>query len=204
MTMVILGLSIDFYLLCLVSLTHSTFETYCRAGIFRDLHVAGVRPWDAIQPLVQVLIVLVLGDVAVESMVAVATNHDPVGFALFGISISVLYAIVAALFTSCLITFMNLRRLPLLIQFFITLGYSFAALLVISSLSEMWEPAFRSFDSPGWWNAITAVTHASWSNFASAYAYYAAFLAEGVVLGLLSIPFYGYVRKLSATQFANL
>jgi MFS family permease len=208
MTVILFVLSIDFYVLCLISLAESTFQTYRTAGIFRDLHVAGVKPWNALRPFLGALIVLLLADTMIEGLVTTFIEHEPARLAAFGFLITLLYAFPAALFLASLILAMNLFNLPKLVQFFISLLLGFLAVLMISSLSDAWQPGFSRWNPDESNSAIlkdiVQFAGASWNLFAMNYASYAAMFVQAVILALLSVPLYLYVRRLAHRKFSSL
>lgn len=212
MAVIIFGMSVDFYLLCLVGLTHSTFEAYSQAGVFRDLHVAGVRAWHVMKPLLEVLILLIVADTAIEGLVAAVTGHEPFGLLVAGYAGTMLYAFIAGVFIGLLILGMNLMRVRGLGQYFTIILISFVTLYAVSQLADYWEPALRSSRASSSRAShirrivayLSDVTSATPANFSVEYAYYAALMLEGTVLAILTLPMYQYVRRVAERRFALL
>lgn len=203
--MVILGLSVDFYLLCLVGLTHHTFQTYANSGIYRDLRTAGVRAWDVFRPLLEVLMVLIIADTAIEALLDIVLGHQPAGLAVLGYMLMLVYAFIAALFTGCILVAMNLLRLQLVLQYFAILTLSFLSLSAVSKMADALQPSLHAWNpdkrAGGLMHAIARLAGAQWNNFSDQYAYYAALIAEGVLFTVLSVPLYALVRRISEARF---
>ena len=208
MTMVVLGLSVDFYLLCLGTLAYQTFQTYSAAGIFRDLRQAGVRGWSVFAPFLQVLFLLILVDPVIEGLVAAVTGYEPSRLAFVGYLTSLLYAPIAAALIATVILLMNLKRWPLLLQYFLLLGLTFGSAMALTTGGEVLEPYYRQWNpdhsGSAMLKALASLAGGSWNNFANLYAYYTMLLVEGVVLAVLLVPLYTYTRGVAQRQFEKL
>jgi len=188
MTLVIAGLSVDYFALILTGLVFGTWRRFHGSGFFRDLQLTGVSAWEATRPLLLLIFWLVLADALVETGIALIFQSEKPLVNLATVFTGVFFGLVMASWMAHLLVLMNQLKVFLTAQFGIILTLGFGTLFGISALQEYLHVLTRDWDkSIGWKHRFVEISTAgetsSWFSYNHHYTYFVALgAATGVYL----------------------
>lgn len=207
MALVILGLSIDFFVLALVATCDAVYVLFKESGMYRDLQLAAIQPWEAVRPLALIAFWSVIFDTLIEAGFATILLHDPPAIKVLGFFIGLGYGIFAALFVSRLILLFCLYRVPRTVQLMVVIAISFGINFSVTSLADLWQPGLTGWAQNGGWRKALAL-HVSgssevWRSHTTYTSYYFALLAASSVIGAAGIALHFWARRSSFLVYAE-
>lgn len=133
MHLVMAGLALDFFLLCLIALVFVFFQSWFQGRIYYDLYLTGLRPWTVHTPLLQCITLAILLDTLLETSISAAIEPHNFVVGALGVGVGLIYGLISGWFIAVALLCFNLHKLNLTLQ--ILSGYAFTAFLlyVVSS-----------------------------------------------------------------------
>lgn len=201
MALVILGLSIDFFVLALVATCDAVYTRFMEGGMYRDLQLAAVQPWEAVRPLAFIVFWSVMFDTLIEAGFATFVLHDPPAIKVLGFLIGLAYGLCAGLFLSGLILLFCLYRVPSTLQLSSVVAISFSINFAVTTLADSWQPGLASWgDNSGWRERLALNLSGSselWRSYATYTSYYFALGGASSILGATGLALHFWARRSS-------
>ena len=201
MRLIILALSVDFFLIVLVFVSERVFRLHRDSGMFQELHLTGIRPDDVLTAFRRVLCLLVVGDTVIESAVGAMTSYELPEITLAGLVVSCIFGVAAGWMYANLILLLNLLRRGVWLQLALFCGLNFLILLVFSEASDRLGEQIMNWNQPdnSKWNLVNTVTRnrpVLWSSYSPQLSYFFVMLMESVLFAAVGVVFAVGSRRL--------
>jgi hypothetical protein len=201
MRLVILALSIDFFLIALVFVSENVFRLHRDSGMFQELHLTGTRPDDVLAAFRRVVCLLIIGDTVIESAVGAMTSYELPEITLAGLVASCVFGVAAGWMYANLILLLNLLRRSVWLQLVLFCGLNFLTLLVFSEVSDRLGEHIIHWNRPessklNVVNMITRNRPVLWTNYSSQLSYFFIMLVESILFVVAGVAFAISSRKL--------